>query len=348
VRVLLLSVIVAAVAMCAAAARDGSSPPRIDAPSTAEISRYVPFKDSAPKAKRARVVPNTWPFTPTVATGETLSIHLSQRLYAQTDTAAAQQWADLLARLVHGSELTSLEAYFLTAGEISNVCGREALACYGGDRLFAPATDPSMDLSAEAVATHEYGHHVAYHRRNDPWSAVNYGPKRWATYEEVCPKTRAGRLWPGAEDQEHYDRNPGEAWAETYRVLNERKQGLVEAPWQIVTGSLYPNSAALTAAELDVTTPWKPSVSTRLSGSLTKKSRARSFTVATPLDGRLGLSVRPARGERVGLDVYAPSAKRLAHAGTNTSVTICGQRAVKVRVRRLSGAGAFRLSVAKP
>jgi hypothetical protein len=307
----------------------------------------VPFTDAIRKIK-SLVIPDTWSFSPTVVTGETVSIHLSQNLYSATDTATAQRWADFLAGLIHGSELSLVDAYFLTPGEIQSVCGREALACYGRDRLFAPAADPSADLSAEAVITHEYGHHVALHRRNDPWSAIAYGPKRWATYERVCSKTRAQKLWPGAEDEKHYQLNPGEAWAETYRVLNERKEALVEAPWQIVVRSLYPTSAALTAAELDVTSPWAPTASFSFSGSVSRKARARSFAVATPLDGRLNVSVRPTSRERLGLDVYAPSAKRLAHGGAKASLTICGQRAVRVRVRRVSGAGAFRLTVAKP
>ena len=308
----------------------------------------MPFKDTVPKAKSALVIPNTWSFSPTLATGGTVAIHLSQKLYAATDTAAAQQWADFFDGLIHGPELSSLDAYFLTPDEVESVCGRRALGCYGRDRLFAPAADPSMDLSAEAVLTHEYGHHVALHRRNDPWDAIAYGPKRWATYERVCAKTRAHRLWPGAEDEKHYQLNPGEAWAETYRVLNERKQALVEAPWQIVVRSLYPTAAALEAAELDVTSSWTPTASSSFSGSVSRTARARSFTVATPLDGRLNARVRAAGGERVRLDVYAPSGKRLVHGGAKTSATICGQRAVRVRVRRVSGSGPFRLTVAKP
>ena len=57
--------------------------------------------------------------------------------------------------------------------------------------------------------------------------SVDYGTKRWASYENVCArKIAAGVLFPGAEDVAPYMLNPGEAFAETYRVLNEQKLGL--------------------------------------------------------------------------------------------------------------------------
>lgn len=353
VRILLLSVIAAAVAFGAAAARVGSAPTGVDTLRGAEISRYSSFKDVAlPHAKSALVLPATWPFAPTTSTGEKVTINLSQRLFQQTDAPQAQEWADFFAGLVHGPELSFLSVYILAPGQIETVCGKGALACYGGDRLFTPADDPGVNLSREAVATHEYGHHVAFHRRNDPWDAIDYGPKRWATYEQVCAKAKSGKLYPGAEDEEHYELNSGEGWAETFRVMNERRAGLVEAPWQIVTQSLYPTAAALKAAELDVTSPWTKSTSSTVTGLLTKKSKARTFAVATPLDGRLSMTLRSSVGESLALDVFSPSSSRLAHdagkKGVAASVTTCGERALRVRVSRLYGTGPFRLVVSKP
>src|SRR5256885_1188394 len=81
--------------------------------------------------------------------------------------------------------------------------------------LVVPGDDPDSGVSAEAVAAHEYGHHVAAHRSDAPWPAIDYGTKRWSSYEQVCAKTRANQLFPGAEDIPNYTRNPGEAFAET-------------------------------------------------------------------------------------------------------------------------------------
>jgi hypothetical protein len=352
-RILLLSVVAAAVAVgvTAAVAQPGSR--RADAPRLAEISRYSSFKDAAlPKARSLLIPPPTWPFTQTTATGETVSIHLSKRYFPTNDAVEAQAWADFFAGLVHGPELADLEAYFLTSSEVEGICGRQALACYGRDQLFAPAADPSIRLSAEAVATHEYGHHVAFNRRNDPWRAIDYGTKRWSSYEQVCTKAKSGHLYPGAEAEDHYELNPGEGFAESYRVLNERRAGLVEAPWEIVTQSLYPDARALALLEQDVLSPWTAGTSSVQAGTVNTRAKVRKFTISTPLDGRFKLTLRPATGERVSVDVLSPSSKRLAHAAgkksLTASTTICGERALLVRVTRLAGAGTFRLALAKP
>jgi len=99
------------------------------------------------------------------------------------------------------------------------------------------------------VIAHEYGHHGRRKPPEPPWDAIDWGPKRWASSMQVCARTKKGELSPGAEDPVRYEQNPGEGWGEAYRVLNQRKLGLPESPWQIVTQALYPTAAALTAAE---------------------------------------------------------------------------------------------------
>ena len=352
VRVLLLSVLTAAVAVAAAAAGPQPASGLHSAPQLSELSRYVPFRDGAPAHLKAPPWPPTFPFRPTISTGESVRINLSGTLFTIDSLDDAQGWADFFGSLVRGPELAQVAVYVLSENEVESVCGRRALACYVGNRLFTPAEDPSLRLSRESVAMHEYGHHVAFHRRNDPWDAIDYGPKRWASYEQVCPKTARGRLFPGAEDADHYERNPGEAWAETYRVLNERHAGLVEAPWQVVTDSLYPDAPALAAAEQDVTTPWTQRTTRTLTGSVSARSKVRTFTIATPLDGRLGVTVRLAKGERATLDVLSPQATKLAHKTAKgafaTPASLCGSRAVRVRVTRVAGSGPFTLTIARP
>jgi hypothetical protein len=269
------------------------------------------------------------------------------------DAALGQRWADFLASLVHGSEISTVTVMLSTDSEISRICGQDALACYSdrGALLYAPGEDPSSSLSAEAVIAHEYGHHVAANRSNSPWQALDWGPKRWASSMQVCAATKQGRLYPGAEDPVRYEENPGEAWAETYRVLNQRRLGVPESPWEIVSQSLYPSSAALTAAEQDVTTPWTANATSTLTGGVTRKSRTRTYNVATPLDGTLKLTLRTSRSLRVSFDVFASSA-RVAHvAGAGTlarSTTVCGTRAYRVRVTEQKGRGSFQLAVSKP
>jgi hypothetical protein len=342
-------------ALMAAAAAQSAPERRLKTPHLADIGRATgAITDSiirAPTTTRALAPNGYWGGQYRTAAGEAVTIYASNSY--PMDPALGQRWADFLASLLHGPELSTVTVLLSTPAQISRVCGSDALACYSqqGAQLYAPGEDPSSDLSAEAVITHEYGHHVAASRLNTPWAALDWGPKRWASSIQVCARAKKGELAPGAEDPVRYEVNPGEGWAETYRVLNQRRLGVPESPWEIVSQSLYPTSAALTAAEQDVTTPWQADTTTARSGSVTRTSRTRTYTVATTLDGTLRVALRSSAGLRVALDVYA-SSTRVAHVtggGSLTrSTTICGARSFRVRVTELRGKGSFRLSLTKP
>lgn len=351
-RFLILPLLGAAVATAAAAASPATGRP--DAPSVSELSRYRSFTDSGLTKSRSQLalaLPETTPYTETLSSGETVSIRLSKSAFGTTgDPTAARQWADFFDSLLHGSEISLIQIYLLTPGEISGICGRDALACYGGDQLFTPAEDPASDLSAESVAAHEYGHHVAQHEVNTPWTAIDWGPKRWASAEQVCANERAGRFVPGAEDAQNYQLNPGEGWAETYRYLNEQRLGLPHAPWEIVSDAFFPTAASLAAAQLDVTTPWNGPTRVSLAGSVSKRAKTRTFTVQTPLDGTLSLSLQAAKGERVSFDLLSSSTRLVHRTGRTLSAStrVCGQRTLRARVTRLAGSGRFSLAVSRP
>ena len=359
------------IAMAAAigAAAQSSTSGRLKSPRLAEIARgSAPIPDTLLDSRpmRALAPSGFWGGDYQTPSGETVTVYASNSYVV--DPALGQRWADFLASLLHGSELASVTVLLATPDEIEHICGGFAVACYDEapavagpcarchssarrGLLYAPGEDPSPDLSAEAVITHEYGHHVAAHRSNAPWLALDRGPKRWASSMQVCANARAGRLAPGAEDPIAYKLNPGEGWAETYRVLNERRFGLPEAPWQIVSDSLYPDEAALTAAEQDVTAPWQRATTTARAASLTRTTRARTYTIATKLDGTLKLALRPSAGLRVTLDVYA-SGRRVLHTVAARAIarttTICGARSYRIRVTATRGSGSVRLTVAEP
>jgi hypothetical protein len=294
-----------------------------------------------------------WGGTYTASTGEQVMIRVSDD-YSQ-DPALPQRWAEFLAGLVHGSELSTVTAFLAPLSEVQTFCGRSALACYSPQAglLVAPAEDPAADVSAEAVVMHEYGHHVAASRSDAPWLAVDWGPKRWASYVQVCARTRSGQLFPGAEDGSNYRLNPGEGWAETYRLLNERRRGAAESPWDVVSTALYPDATALSLAERDVTDPWQRNTVSSLSAALTRTRKTRTVTVATPLDGTLRVTARGARNARMALDLYA-GADRVAHAvvsGATTkavSTTVCGARSYRVSVTLQRAVGTIRLAISKP
>jgi hypothetical protein len=347
----ILSVTMAAAALVAAAAFAQSASADGRNPTLSALSRYVDFKDTTFTQSKRAGLPPTWDSAPLTATGESVRIHLSRTLYLSPDTTVAQNWADFFDSLVHGPELATLDAYLLTLREVQSVCGPGALACYGRNRIIAPAQDPEIGLSAESVAAHEYGHHVAAHRLNPPWEAIDTGAKRWASYENVCLKTRKGVYYPGAEDQERYFYNPGEGWAEAYRVLNERQLGLEEAPWDIVTNELYPDDKALALLQQDVTAPWTKTTTLSRKGSVSKSVKSRSFVVSTPLDGRIAVRLTSSAKAKFRLDILSPQAASLGHASgkkASARATVCGDRALRVRVARLSGSGAFKLAISHP
>ena len=71
---------------------------------------------------------------------------------------------------------------------------------------------------------HEYGHHVAQSPPEHAVAAIDWGPKHWASAANVCARVSRREAFPGDEGS-NYARNPGEAWAEAYRLMDERKAG---------------------------------------------------------------------------------------------------------------------------
>jgi hypothetical protein len=352
-RVPVLCAVVVATALATATAAQSKPVHRLESPQLAEISRAsIPIIDTQLTTAAAAIAPaGYWGGEYRAATGEAVTVYASNSY--PVDPALGQRWADFLASLVHGAELSSVTVLLATPEQISSTCGQDAVACYSsrGAQLYAPGEDPASDLSAEAVITHEYGHHIAANRSNAPWLALDWGPKRWASAMQVCAKARRGVLVPGAEDPVQYTENPGEGWAETYRVLNERKAGRPETPWQIVDQSLYPTAAALAAAEQDVIAPWETGTSATQTVALTRTKKTRTFTVGTQLDGTLRMNLKVANGMRVSLDVFAGSTRAVHVASTRAlsrGVTVCGARSYRFRVTDLTGRGSVSLTVAKP
>ncbi len=212
--------------------------------------------------------------------------------------------------------------------------------------LVAPGENPFADTSAEGVIAHEYGHHVASFRSNAPWTAVDTGTKRWASYIQVCSRTQRGELFPGAESLPNYRLNPGEGFAEVYRLLNERRLGLAESPWGVVSNALLPDDTALSLVEQDVLQPWTGTTATKFSGT-----RNHSYSVATPLDGTLTVRLTAAgKKTRYRVDVLLGSRRVVRKTGASVAAptTICGQRTAQIRLTRTAGTGGYALTVIKP
>src|SRR5215207_1017751 len=274
--------------------------------------------------------------------GDTFRVYLSQRYGANKAVLAA--WTRFFGDLVHGDELSRLTVLVVPSKEIQGMCGEQTNGCYTPDEslLTIPGDTPPDGTRVEEIAAHEYGHHIANNRSSYPWDALSWGTKRWATAEQICERVRGGEVFPG-ETGKRYSLNPGEAFADSYRVLvGGRWSGLFDA-------SFKPRAAELALIRQDVVDPYRRGETGVRRDSFTATGPSvRRYTFATPLDGRLKLDLRSDAGQD--LDVALFDGKRkladsTAPGSTRESLRgdLCGVREVTVVVRRIQGAGDFRL-----
>jgi hypothetical protein len=298
---------------------------------------------------------SSWGGEITAANGETVNVLISDAY--PVDPAIPQATADLLTQLYHGSELSQVSVYIAPLAEVQKLCGAESGGCYAGNQIVTTG-DPLPDgTSAANVLVHEYGHHVASNRDNTPWDALDWGPKRWDTAAHICSRVEQGTAFPGDEGA-HYELNPGEAWAETYRVLNYQKQAWANwilTDWRIVDRSFYPDAAELAAAKADVLQPWAGPHRTTWSARLRRvapkgkpiKVARRRRALATPLDGEVEVTMLHAPAGTT-MWLTTPSGNVIAgpaHYALRT--TVCARRKVLLLVRG-KRPGSFAVSARTP
>jgi hypothetical protein len=345
-RGLVLAVVVAAVL----AAGAGTA-----APASTTTTYAYRMLDQTPRVvlRQGQTLPGFTGGPVTAADGETVTIYVQDELLA-VDPGIAQRFADLLASLLHGPELSKLTLNLATLDRLRQVCGAGALGCYSPRAMSIVALGQDLpSISARSIVTHEYGHHLANNRSNDPWPAVDWGTKRWASYENICKRAKAGELFPGDEER-NYELNPGEDFAETYRVLNERRAGVPELPWQVVDPSLYPDQTALDLLAQDITSPWTGPTTSTIAGSFGPRATGRGYRLQTSLDGLFTATLRAPGGSRFTLRVVdLTTGGQLAYtAGAirtkSVAFELCGQRTLQLQVKRVRGSGPFSLTLSQP
>lgn len=315
---------------------DVSANKRLNPPALGDVLYGAgPVAESAATRANVAEVPRAQRHRYRTAAGEDVSIWFAG---SSVDEAQVEKWVtDFVGSLLHGDELEDVIFVMVAPPDIAEWCGPYAAACYVPTDLnliVAPSEDPGGPMTAKAILAHEYGHHVANSRSNAPWSALFYGTKRWASYVDVCAATLAGQFFPG-DGFAHYALNPGEGFAEAYRVVNERRRGAVEAPWRLVDERFYPDGAAAALIEQDVLDPWAAHTTATYRGRFTPGGPSRqSFEVATGLDGIATAIVRAPKGAKFRV--------------TQSMATVCGQRITYFTVRRVKGFGKFVLSVSRP
>ena len=268
--------------------------------------------------------------------------------YADPD-ALAQKWATFFGGLPHGSELSLVRVYIAPLDVVHVMCRSDAaLGCYGAEQLVVVG-DEQEGIEATMVAAHEYGHHIAANRDNAPWPALDWGTKRWASAIGVCGRVAGGTAFPGDEGFD-YPLNPGEAFAETYRVLAETGGAAEGFEWPIVDPSFEPDTAALAAVRADVLVPWTGPSTATIRGRFAGLSHLWTRSIATPLDGDLRIRITPADE----LTIAASGTTVLARSHWNGSggkeldFRVCGQRSLELHVRRATARPRFTLRISRP
>jgi hypothetical protein len=350
-----LVILAAALAAPAAAFESPMRPARLEPPTVAGLD----FANAAARrtttlaaSPRRLAAASWWSGTYTVAGGETVSVYVSTT-YPEAD-AVARSWAEFFAGLPHGAELALLRAYIAPLDEVQGLCeGWDVLGCYGGQKLVTVG-DSSAGVPPASVAAHEYGHHVAANRSNAPWAAIDWGTKRWASGAGICSRTQARTAFPGDEGA-NYSFNPGEAFAESYRVLAETNGSALGYDWPIIDPSFRPDARALAAVREDVLHPWVTSPATTIRGKFLRRSRSWTATVATPLDGDLRLRLTMPGGGVNEVTLLSSNGRTVlatgswdSSGGKSVEHRICGARSVRVRVTRSGAATRFTLRVAVP
>jgi hypothetical protein len=245
-----------------------------------------------------------------------------------------QRVADFIGTLIHGSEVSSLTVQLDTEFQLGFDCGFGAEACYfSGENKIVIGGYEEVDgdgATFDFVLAHEYGHHVAQHRELPaPFrSAIDWGTERWASEENVCRGSRAGRLFPGNEGS-HYFEDPGEAFAESFAHYRFPE---MQIAWRYAP-SLRPTPASLHALREDTLTPWRGRTSFSLSGHLPARGEGAAVeSLRTPLDGTV--SLRPnglsRHGYELALRSRAGRLLRSSHHGLGPrrelDYTVCGEK----------------------
>jgi hypothetical protein len=283
----------------------------------------------------------------TTAAGEQVRVFMSPAF--TPDPVVLQHWADFFGSLLHGSELGRLTVYLVPVAEMETICSADADSCYSpsDDEMVLAGQPPPDGQPVEEVAAHEYGHHIANHRNNAPWDANDWGPKYWSTNQSVCPNVRSGWAVPGNEGR-YYDRNPGEAWAETNRVLNGGAWGdIVDPAW-------FPRASDLYWAAQDILHPYRPGgYGTAHARFARHHRRSRFYGLPVDNDGPITVKLRGTRSLDADLYLTTPNGRRVAHAthtgrGEVLRSTACGTRRLRLEVYRYRGLGRYRIRVFLP
>jgi hypothetical protein len=289
-------------------------------------------------------------------TDDTVAIGVTDSCRATCTAADPARIAAFIGTLIHGPEVELLTIQVQTRQQIAYECGSGAQACYytGQNRIVIAGDDvPAPDgASRDFVLAHEYGHHLARHRRSPrPFpAAIDWGTPRWSSHENICRSTRVRQVFPGSGGL-HYFRDPGEAFAEAFARYHFPESGV---PWRWLP-SLRPDAEAFRAIREDTLVPWRGRGGLLLTGRLRGRRGGPTVrTFGTPLDGTVSLRPAGSHRSRYRLRLLNRTGRVLRSAGHlrrpdhRLDFTVCGQSRLRVALESHDRAGAFKLRIQRP
>ena len=267
------------------------------------------------------------------------SVHIIVADSYPVDQTLPQSWATYLGSLPHGAELGRLTLNLMPLSTAAD----EPVLRRPVARLLRPVDRDDLRRArgpaGRAAGEGDRDARVRPPHREQPErravAAEDYGTKRWSSYENICARAAAGTASPGDEGAA-YSQNPGEAFAESYRVL-----ALTDA---------RPDAEQLGHRQPELL-PERDGAAAAAGGHHLTLDRADACTTctgrsATARPGR-SASRRRSTGSFIAR-LHAPSKARfalelynrgtlVARSRTNVRFEICGQRSLTLKVQRLSG-----------
>jgi len=313
-----------------------------DTPAAGPLAETVPLEymyggalaheTSAMRTARARTR------TRRLATEDGYSVDVEVTSAYADNPSADQAVVDFLGSRLHGPELGVLRVYVGTPREIVRLCGGEpdAVACYAvaEARMYVPG-ERVGGIPVEYAITHEYGHHLASRRSNDPWDALDWGAKHWASATRVCTHVKKDRLFPGNQGAHYFD-DPGEGFADGYAHLH-----YPDVPWNY-NELMRPGHSAFAAIRRDVLRPWVRNRTRTFRGRLGPGRGTRAFTIRLTLDGELALRLTAPRGGSYSVEAATGgfASGHVLRSGHGFGIEWCRRRRaeqVTLTVRRRAG-----------
>ena len=284
------------------------------------------------------------------AAGTSIHIVVVGHLPGRPDTAAELgRPISARSRTAPSSRRLTLNLMPLSTLESNQYCGDQSLACYdpSTETIYAAPDDQLDEPPAKEIVTHEYGHHIANNQHRRTVVGGGLRDEALVVVREHLRQHGRGHGLARATKEPAYSQNPGEAFAESYRVLALTALGLTPSSWEIVSQTFYPDATALQLLQEDITSPWTGPTVRHVHGSF-GFGTTRTIGVQTALDGSFIARLHAPTKARFKLELYNQRDARRARQDERAPRDLRRAVADAEGAARSPARGPFTVDVSKP